>query len=84
MVIDKKRIPEADYIRLIELLGEEKAERFLHKCDYNSKVIARKILWLGFIRYVRKKPGQAILIIVPVLYLLMRIIWIFVIEPLFF
>lgn len=84
MAIDKNRIPESYYVRLVELMGEEKAERFIRDCGYNFKAIAMQISWLEFIMYVKKKPRQALLVIAPVIYLLMRIIWIFVIEPVFF
>jgi hypothetical protein len=84
MEINKEKVPESYYARLVELMGKEKTERFLHACDYNFKAIAWRISWLEFIMYVKKKPRQAILIIVPIFYLLMRILWIFVIEPVFF
>ncbi len=81
-MIKGDRIPESYYSKLVELMGKEEADAFIEKVKYDIKAISMRISYLEFVQYVKDKPLKAILFIAPVIYLLIRLLWIFIIEPL--
>jgi len=43
-LIDKDKIPESIYDELVEILGQDEAEKFISKEHYNFRAISNKIL----------------------------------------
>jgi hypothetical protein len=68
------RVPEDYYIRLVQLMGREKADRFLERVGYSIKAIIFQISYLEFVKLLKSKPLTTLLIILPVLYLIIRFI----------
>lgn len=66
-MIDLDKIPENDYLQLVELMGKVDAEAFIEKKQYNYYDIALKILYLRLKRKIKKKPRLYLLIFLIIL-----------------
>lgn len=76
-MIDEEKIPKTTYNELVDLFGEEKAEKIIIENQYNFRAISNVILGEHILRYLRiKKLRDAIIkkTRIPAKYLLLILI----------
>jgi len=63
-MIDFEKIPISTYLELVELMGKENAEAFIKEELYNYRALTNKILYLRFVKKIKKRPWILVVVII--------------------